>query len=137
MALPHGGPRDESNHYPGAIPAEDVIRRLFNFEVEDQPIYLANSVEIPNRKAMVRSDTGDVFGIFKGGYQGHAYEEWLLDNVSSVLDDDLQIGSSGLLKLGAQAWVSIEMPENCHAEGLIPAEFGCLHELRRLTRYDV
>jgi phage/plasmid-like protein (TIGR03299 family) len=54
----------------------------------------------------------EVFGIFKGGYQGHAYRQWLLDNVATILDDTLSIGSAGLLRLGAQAWVSVEVPDN-------------------------
>lgn len=29
---------DESNHYPGAIPVEDVARRLFNWEAESRPL---------------------------------------------------------------------------------------------------
>jgi phage/plasmid-like protein (TIGR03299 family) len=60
---------------------------------------------------MYRSDNGDVLGIFKDSYQGHDYQEWLLDNVKSILSQKLAIGSAGLLKNGAQAWVSIEMEE--------------------------
>lgn len=107
------------NHYPGSIPVEDVIERLFNFEVLDAPIYIINGegeyVEVPNRKAMVTDDTYDVLGVFKGGYRGHAYKEWLIDNVAVLLSKnghELGIGSAGLLKNRAQAWVSIEMPEN-------------------------
>ena len=108
----------ESNHYAGPIPVDDVLRRLFNFEVRDQAIYVLTDqgyVEIPGRKAMVTSDTEDVLGIFKGGYQGHQYQEWLLENIATVLDDagdQLGIGSAGLLRNRAQAWVSIEVPEN-------------------------
>jgi len=107
----------ESNHYEGPVPIDDVLRRLFNFEVRDQAIYVLTDqgyVEIPGRKAMVTSDTEDVLGIFKGGYQGHQYQEWLLENVAVVLDDtdELGIGSAGLLRNRAQAWVSIEVPEN-------------------------
>lgn len=105
---------EESNHYDGAIPVEDVLRRLFDFEVWDTPLYVLGDegyAEVPGRKAMVTSDTGDVLGIFKSGYQGHQYSEWLLDNVSIILDDDLGIGSAGLLRNRAQAWVSVEVPE--------------------------
>lgn len=111
----------EPNHYPGAIPVPDVIRRLFNFKVVERPLFVyrpadlqqeGEFVEVPDRKAMVTNDTGDVLGIFKSGYQGHQYEEWLLNNVAHVLDDDLSIGSAGLLKGRAQAWVSVEVPEN-------------------------
>lgn len=108
----------ESNHYPGAIPVDDVLRRLFGFEVVERDLFVArsnglreNAHKVEGRKAMVTTDTGDVLGIFKDGYQGHDYKEWLLENVSTILDDDLGIGSAGLLKNRAQAWVSIEVPE--------------------------
>lgn len=104
----------EPNHYADAIPVDDVLRRLFNFTVEETPLYIRGNggyVEVENRKAMVTSDTSDVLGIFKGGYSGHAYKEWLIENVASILDDDLGIGSAGLLRNRAQAWVSIEVPE--------------------------
>jgi len=106
---------NESNHYDGAIPVPDVLRRLFNFTVEEAPLYIRGKggfVEVQDRKAMVASDNSDVLGIFKSGYQGHQYKEWLLDNVATILDDDLGIGSAGLLRNRAQAWVSIEIPEN-------------------------
>lgn len=106
---------DEPNHYVGAIPVDDVLRRLFNFEVVERDIYVASNKlgyrHIPGRKAMVASDNGDVLGIFKDGYQGHQYREWLLENVATILDDDLGIGSAGLLRNRAQAWVSVEVPE--------------------------
>lgn len=105
----------ESNHYDGAIPVDDVLRRLFNFTVEEQPIFVLGDSgfsEIPDRKAMVTSDTSDVLGIFKSGYQGHQYSEWLIDNVSTLLDGELGIGSAGLLRNRAQAWVSVEVGES-------------------------
>lgn len=106
----------ESNHYVGPVPVDDVLRRLFNFEVVDSPIYLRRAsgeyVEIPGRKAVVRDDNSIVLGIFKAGYQGHQYQEWLLENVADILDDELGIGSAGLLRNGGQAWVSVEVPDN-------------------------
>lgn len=105
----------ESNHYPGAIPLDDVLRRIFNFTVEDTTLYILTDngfVEVPGRKAMVTSDTSDVLGVFKSGYQGHQYQEWLLENIATILDDDLGIGSTGLLRNRAQAWVSVEVPES-------------------------
>lgn len=105
----------ESNHYELAVPQDDVLRRLFNFEVVEAPIFVPNAQggydDIPGRKAMVTSDTNEVLGIFKDGYQGHSYQQWLIDNVANILDDTLSIGSAGLLKNRAQAWVSVEVPD--------------------------
>jgi phage/plasmid-like protein (TIGR03299 family) len=57
-------------------------------------------------------DPGGILGIFKQGYVAHQYKTWLLETVSNILDDDLSIGSAGLLRMGGQAWVSVEVPDN-------------------------
>lgn len=105
----------ESNHYPDAIPVDDVLRRLFDWEATESPIYVPKGKEfvvVPGRKAILTSDTGEVLGVFKDGYQMHQYKDWLLDNVGMILDDELGIGSAGLLKNRAQAFVSVEVPES-------------------------
>lgn len=108
---------DESNHYPGPIPLDDIERRLFNFEfVEAEVLYrlpdgtVVESTE--NRKGMLTSDKHEDLGSFKSGYQGHGYNDWLLDNVGLILDDELGIGSAGLLRKRGVAFVSVEVPEN-------------------------
>lgn len=99
----------ESNHYTGAIPVADVERRLFNWTaVEGSIVATHMSVDgvittaDPDRKAIMRSDTGAILGIFKNGYEPHQYTEWLLNTVATILDDSLSIGSTGLLKGGAR-----------------------------------
>ncbi|MBW3609652.1 MAG: DUF945 domain-containing protein [Actinobacteria bacterium] len=119
----------EPNHYPGAIPVEDVRRRLFAWtvlegDVSSTAMLLCNdgvgtlTVSDPDRKAMLRppgglgdEDPGAILGIFKSGYTPHDYGQWLLEQVAEILDDELAIGSAGLLRGGALAWVSIEVPE--------------------------
>jgi phage/plasmid-like protein (TIGR03299 family) len=108
----------EPNHYPGAIPVDDVERRLFNFEFIEAPVgYLIDGewvLSTEGRKGMLTSDTHEDLGSFKSGYQGHGYNEWLLENVALVLDDsdELGIGSAGLLRKRGVAFVSIEVPKN-------------------------
>jgi len=120
---------DEPNHYPGAVPVEAVRRRLFGWKVLEGDVRSTATVlsdegvatvtiTDPDRKAMLRppgalgpGDSGAILGVFKSGYQPHDYEQWLLEQVAEILDDDLAIGSAGLLKAGALAWVSIEVPE--------------------------
>jgi phage/plasmid-like protein (TIGR03299 family) len=111
----------EPNHYAGAIPIADVRRRIFNWTAERLPLYVPNLsgdpdapefVTIPDRVAIARSDNGYVMGIFKDGYLIHQYDEWLMGNIATILDDDLSIGSVGLLQNGAVGWVSVEVPEN-------------------------
>jgi phage/plasmid-like protein (TIGR03299 family) len=109
-----------SNHYPGAIPVEDVRQRLFDWRAVEgdvrSTVSLADGTELlvtdPSRKAIIRPDTGTILGIFRRkSYKVHQFDTWLIDEVANLLDDDLAIGSAGRLKGGAVAWVSIEVPE--------------------------
>jgi len=52
---------DESNHYPGAIPVDDVLRRLFNFKVIESPITYVVSGVVDN--AIGPIDVGHILGI--------------------------------------------------------------------------
>lgn len=104
------------NHYPGPIPIDHIIKRLFNWEAVECPLTVTlpngKTVLVNDRKAIVHSKNFNIFNIFKEGYQPHQYEEWLLDNISNLLDDTLAIGSAGLLSNGAKAWVSVEVPDS-------------------------
>lgn len=118
------------NHYEGAIPVEDVRRRLFSWEPvagpvqtvlpysDDQGIGFKTFTDY-DRQVIVRPDTGTVLGVFKSGYQIHSYNEWLVNYVGNLLDADLAIGSAGLLKGGAVAWVQIELEDTLtHSSGV-------------------
>lgn len=116
---------DEPNHYTGPIPTEDVRRRLFNWKpleaevtataITDDGVLTTTD---PTRKAIMRSDTGAVLGIFKQSYRPHEYDQWLIRNVESILDADVAIGSAGLLRGGAVAWVQVEMEDTLEVEGV-------------------
>jgi phage/plasmid-like protein (TIGR03299 family) len=113
-----------SNHYPGAIPVDDVLRRLFSWSAIDVDIEGVvetidaggNPVQIrypdSRRKGIVRSDTGEMFGIFKQSYHAHDPKQWLLGHLQKMLPgQDLAIGNAGLLRGGAQHWVQVEMED--------------------------
>jgi phage/plasmid-like protein (TIGR03299 family) len=106
----------DENHYTGAVPVEDVQKRLFDWTADEAPLFVPSGtgemVQVVGRKAIVHSGTNHVMGIFKDGYQPHQYNEWLVKSVGNILDDELSIGSAGILKGGAVAWVSVEVPEN-------------------------
>jgi phage/plasmid-like protein (TIGR03299 family) len=124
---------DESNHYPGFIPVEDVRRRLFNWEIVKVPLtvtvpvtdfdvatgldengQMVRTYVIDDRVATVRSDSGAHLGITSSSYEPHQYGPWLIDELGSILDvaaGDLGVGSAGELKRGAYAWVQIEVPD--------------------------
>lgn len=110
------------NHYVGGIPVEDVRKRLFDWEAEEQPILLGETfgeaqenvfpgAVVPGFKAWVHPKTGDVLGVHKATRALHQYGEWLLDTTADILDDDLQIGSAGLLQGGKVAWLQAEVPD--------------------------
>lgn len=115
----------EPNHYTGAIPTEDVRRRLFAWTHAEGDVsatyFDANGVTTitdRDRKSILRpagtfgpEDKGEILGLFKSDYRVHPFGEWLVDNVSTILDSGLSIGSAGLLKGGAIAWVQCEVPE--------------------------
>jgi phage/plasmid-like protein (TIGR03299 family) len=122
---------EESNHYPGPIPIEDVERRLFHWQAESRRLAMETPAELEtmshlsdegqpmrwavlaDRQAISRSDDtiGTAMGIFKSGYAMHQYREWLLTTVANILDDNLSISSAGLLREGAIAWVEVSVPE--------------------------
>jgi phage/plasmid-like protein (TIGR03299 family) len=97
-----------------------VKRRLFGWEPVEGTVETTYKVGSDlvrgidrTRKSVVRPDTGEVLGVFKRGFKIHEYKQWLVTNVESILDDELSIGSAGLLKGGALAWVQVEIPETC------------------------
>jgi phage/plasmid-like protein (TIGR03299 family) len=52
----------------------------------------------------------DVFNVVSNRYAIHQYREWLLENVAGLLstsEGELSIGSAGLLRNGAVAWVQV------------------------------
>jgi phage/plasmid-like protein (TIGR03299 family) len=104
----------DTNHYSGPVPVEDVEARLFSWTADESELYVPTATgytQVPGRKAIVRSDTGTVLGVFKDSYTPHQPTQWLIDNVATMLDSDLGIGSAGLLRGGAQAFVSVEVPD--------------------------
>ncbi len=124
------------NHYVGAIPVDDVRKRLFDFTAEEHHVHVGRKVgeqqpvgpfgnlvgdEAPGLKAITHSRTGHVFGVFTDSYHPHDYDEWLVTKVEGFLDDDLQIGTAGLLRNGGQAWVQVEVPETMEFAGGVKA----------------
>lgn len=109
---------DESNCYPGAIPPEDVQRRLFHWTPELVPVEATiltedgvTRVSSPTKCAVVRPDTRDILGIVSSKYSLQPFQDVLLAPLTDVLGDDVVIRSAGLLQRGGLGWVQIETPE--------------------------
>jgi len=121
---------NEPNHYTGAVPTDDILRRLFSWKAISAPVFIRvpatlddatgvddagnpyKFIQAGNRQAILRDDTLDLMEIFKDGYRSHQYGEWLVQNLANIVDDEINFGSAGLLKNGAVAFVSLEMPES-------------------------
>ena len=102
-----------NNHYADAIPVEVVSELLKRVAPTKEPVYVKvgdQYEEITDRKAIMNGD--DCFGVFTNGYQIHDYQQWLVDNVFTLVGTQLGIGSAGLLQRGSVAWVQLELPEN-------------------------
>lgn len=121
---------NEPNHYDGPIPVEDVRRRLFNFTAVEQPVFvgirdndgnIVRYIEQVDRKAIVRDDNNHVMGLFKESYAIHNYDQWLIENVATIIDNNsLVIDSAGCLREGAIAWVAISSPDNLSTSAGFP-----------------
>jgi len=117
----------QPNHYEGPIPVGDVKKRLFYWVATEGKVSTRvkvggkwKTVPVENKKSLSHPETGEVFSIVGKTFQPHQYGQWLIDNFKRVLDagdDDLGIGSAGLLKGGAQAWVQLELPESVEGPG--------------------
>lgn len=120
----------EPNHYDGAIPIDDVIRRLFTFKAVEMPVFVGITddegniiryAEQDDRKAIVRDDNHHVMGVFKSGYTPHQFQDILLTKVANIIDDNqLVIDSAGVLRKGAIAWVAVSMPDNVETSAGFP-----------------
>lgn len=111
----------EGNHFDGAIPVQQVKRLLDSVTVVETPVtgtYLGpdgvTTFDDPTSKTLWRLETGKRFGTFKNGFNIHNYSTWLVDTLGDILDvstNELGIGSAGLLRGGALAWVQVEVPD--------------------------
>jgi phage/plasmid-like protein (TIGR03299 family) len=115
---------EQSNHYEGAIPVQDVRDRLFYWkpvEGDVQTTYVTadgvTTITDPTRKTIIRPGVGVLY-VPKKSFTIHDYDTWLIRTNEQITDsatgadkDSLQISSAGLLKQGAVAWVQFELPE--------------------------
>lgn len=116
---------DGDNHFDGAVPVEEV-RALFDWEAQEVGVTVQTddlfgyATTAEEYKAIVHPETGEVFQISSKGYTIHQYKEWLIDEVETLVDvsdGELTIGTAGLLRGGAQAWVQVRPPSTVMVGG--------------------
>ena len=111
------GHAEEARVFEGAVPREAALELLSYPLVEASltATVLSDSgvqtIEMPDRKAIVRPDTGTVFGVFKSGYQIHQPAEWCLNYVDLLLDGGLEIATVALVNQGARVLLQAQLPE--------------------------
>lgn len=113
------------NTYEDAVPATEVHERLFGWDAVEAELHAL--VRVPGgkkrqardktRKAIVRSDTLQVLGIARPGYQVHGYGEFLVDHIEAISEGGTAIGSAGTLRYGAQAYLQAELSETVEGPG--------------------
>lgn len=115
----------DDNHFTGAVPLEEAHKRLFDWtpEVVHPEYTLADGTKILDTEhiGVIRPSTRGVLGHFRPSYQPHGYQQWLVDEVATVLDQskgDLQLGSAGLLKGGAVGFAQFELPDTMEVAGV-------------------
>lgn len=137
-----------ANHYPGAIPVGDVETKLLYWDALELPFTIslpeflgpdgvtaARTITVPDRKAIVHPETGDVLGVFRESYGTTQYRHALIEKLSEIVGEsrgDLGVGSAGLLKRGAVAWVMLESPEN----RVMPNGFAFREHILATTSHD-
>lgn len=116
--------KGDDNHYTGGIPVQEVRDRLFGWPavtgtvsataLTDTGVLRSDATD---KKAVMHGRTGEILGIHGSTYKIHQYDQWLIDNVATLLDADLVIGSAGVLQGGRKAWVQIELRDTLEVAG--------------------
>lgn len=82
---------------------------------DGKPVTMPVTVaEVPDMRGVVRDDNYLELGHHSRKYRVHDYEQWLLQLLSNVIGDTLDIWSAILLRNGAQACVQVALPETAH-----------------------
>lgn len=115
------GHADEAQTFEGAVPRE-AARQLLSYPIAEASLTATvlgpdgvQVIDMPDRKAIVRTDTGVAFGVFKQGYKIHQPEEWCLNYVDMLLDGGLQIATVAVVNGGARVLLQAQMPETREA----------------------
>jgi len=108
----------DGSHFPGSVPLDEV-QRILAVPFTSGAVFAqyadadgSQQVTKTDRQAIISSDDGMVHGIFSAGYVIHGYQEWLLDQLSAILDQgngELGVASVGRLRNRAVAFVQVKL----------------------------
>lgn len=115
------GHADEAQTFDGAVPREEALK-LLSYPLAEAALTATvltedgvQTIDMPDRKAIVRTDTGVAFGVFKQGYKIHQPAQWCLDYVDLLLDGGLEIATVAVVNGGARVLLQAQMPETREA----------------------
>lgn len=124
------GHADEAQTFDGAVPREEALR-LLSYPLAEASLTATvlgpdgvQTIEMPDRKAIVRTDTGVAFGVFKQGYKIHQPADWCLSYIDMLLDGGLEIATVAVVAGGARVLLQAQLPETrvATAPGAEPVE---------------
>lgn len=108
------------SHFDGPVPEEVAISLLNRVKpIMVKPFYKwttpdgqEKTREADGKGFIIDEVTGHLYGAHTEKFQIHGYSKWLYKNMEMIAGQGLDVGQVGLLRNGAQAWVSFEMPES-------------------------
>ena len=88
-----------------------------NYHADLQDIETTNGIPVPQRKAVIRSDSGDVLGIVGNSYVPVQNDQafGFLDAV--VADGSLRYHTAGALGKGERVWMLAKLPDDIRVKG--------------------
>lgn len=123
----------EDNHYPGFIPSEDVLRRLFHWhpkkcvvaylvpcDVSEATMISDDGTPVKvvqtqaDRVGVLRDDNFYDLGVFRSGAEHPPYQVTLMEEAERLTGSILGISGAGLLRNGERAYMEFSMPETQH-----------------------
>lgn len=112
-----------TNHYPGAIPMDDVEKLICPWEPKQQPLYIklqdGSFKEVPDFIGMASEQEPElIHSVHSGKYRIHPFRQWLIQQVADLVDEDhIHVSSAGLLARGSVAWVELSISDTLSVEG--------------------
>lgn len=114
---------DWTSHFTSAVPESvalgllgrvqpELVTPEYNWRTVDaEGNEIVKRMKADDRGFVINKTDGSLLGSHSDGFAIHGYTEWLLETTNRIVGEGLEIGQCGLLKNGAQAWVSFEFPD--------------------------
>lgn len=102
----------------GAMTWEEAVEKsgMLDFEVEHRPLYVPNTqgslIEVPNRKAVVRIDTNEVFNVTSPRYAVFQNREIGRFSDDLVASGEAVYHTAGVLYGGRRVWMLLKLPQD-------------------------